>query len=709
MKAILLTFILTSGIFGGETLNQTIDSVMTMEWNVLDNEWIQIRLLCKIKLGYCSIGLRSSMTNCDMFAALTDGENISLIDYWSRDHGTPRDDISEGGTEDIVKVSGGVDASGNIDITFKRKLNTGDKYDQQIYPDIKGNICWGYRNNHRGWTEHTNYGDAGFAWASTKANMYFSSTKDTKYNHGVAMSVSWSCLAVIGIFVSRYFKYTSWWIYIHTIPLLIASLITIISSSNIYKDDQYPTETISEQTLDHSRIGMIMSSIVIAQCIFGMMYSYFKIFTKNVQALTFMVRAHKVIGYALLIIGLINCFKGWDIYNGKTGIGLTILGYVITVVAFIGFDVYQIFFKNRRQPASPKLPITTHSAAMEMIANGSKLMFADDMVLDVGGFMLSHPGGSFMISECIGEDTGKYMVGCSSYGGAILPYTHSNKAFSYFKNLAISRIPTPEGYLYSPTNNNHNQMEFALVSKKALNDSTFLIYLKSDDFKMAVHCQDPSWIGKHFMILHSTRLKTVRRYYSTMFVDLIEWSTEIGLTQSVERVERVDDGLVKFIYKVYPGGYMTNHMNSLNIGEVLNIKGPYGPGLMLSIMEGNYLAFGGGTGLVPFLDLIYYAWKVGCNENKFKLTVFAFFRSWKDGFALDLLEKMRDTISPPWLKIHILLDDNVEQTKQIPELVKSYLDKEVTYAWICGPSGFNRYYHGFLLKNGVEKSKIILM
>lgn len=706
MKSILAVLMLIVGVLGGETLTQDIDSVMTLEWNILDSEWIQIHLLCKIQLGYCSIGLRSSMTDCDMFAALTDGENVSLIDYWSRDHGTPLTDIDEGGLEDIIYVTGGLDTSGNIDVTFKRKLDTGDKYDQEIFPDARGNICWGYRNNREGWLEHTEYGDAGFTWATTKGNMYFSSSKESKYDHGVAMSVGWSCLAVIGIFASRYFKYTSWWIYVHVVPLLTASLITIISSSLLYKDDQYSTISMSEKTFDHSRIGMIMSSIVIAQCIFGCMYSYFKIFTKNVQALTILARAHKVIGYTLLILGLINCLKGWDIYKGRAGIVLTILGFILTVLLFGGLEIYQVFFKNRRLPASHKLPVITHSTAMEMIANGSKIMFADDMVLDVAGFILSHPGGSFMISECLGEDTGKYMVGCSSYGGAILPYTHTDKAFSYFKSLAIGCIPTPDGYLHSPTNSNKNVMQFTLVSKKSLNDSTFLIHLKSDEFKMASQCQDPSWIGKHFMVLHSSRFKTVRRYYSTMFVDLIEWSAELGLTQ---RVDRTEDGYVKFIYKVYPGGYMTNHMNSLNPGEVLDIKGPFGPGLMLSKIEGNYLAFGGGTGLVPFLDIIYYAWKIGCSEEKFKLTVFAFFRSWKDGFALDILEKMRDTIKPSWLQIHILLDDNPEQMKQIPELIKGYLEKEVTSAWICGPSGFNRYYHGFLLKNGVERSKVIMM
>ena len=50
---------------------------------------------------------------------------------------------------------------------------------------------------------------------------------------------------------------------------------------------------------------------------------------------------------------------------------------------------------------------------------------------------------------------------------------------------------------------------------------------------------------------------------------------------------------------------MTGFLNSLKNGEILNIEGPLGPGLLLEILKGNFIAFAGGTGLVPFLDLIY--------------------------------------------------------------------------------------------------------
>ncbi|OMJ89737.1 hypothetical protein SteCoe_8002 [Stentor coeruleus] len=717
MKIVLLIFWLASHVYAVETLSQKIDSVMTMEWTIEDTTWIKIRLLCQVQLGYCSIGLRSSMTNCDMFAAITDGTSVFLVDYWSRNHNTPKTDINEGGTEDIIYVSGGLNATGNIDVTFKRKLSTGDSYDQDILTDVKGNICWGYRNNRAGWTQHTSFGDAGFVWASTAANVYFQASNDSKKNHGIVMSIAWGCLAVIGIFACRYFKFSSLWIYIHSFFLLATSLLTIISSSVIFKDDAYPYSTLTDETNTHSRLGMILSSLVIAECIFGMLSSYFKIFTKNVQATTLINRLHKVVGYALLICGLINCWKGWVIYGDGLGKILTILGFIAAGALFVTFEIYQIFVRNgRRNPLRYIFSCTgnttpgnlmdmTHLSAIEQVKNGKKLMFYDDLVLEVGHFALSHPGGSFMISNCYGEDTGKYMVGCSSYGGSLLPYTHSLKAFSYLTNLAIARIPYPEGYIINQTNEPQNLMQFMLATKIPLNEHTFLASFKSNEFKMSRTCLDPLWIGKHFMVCFKKGCcNVVKRYYSSVFVNVNEWAVELGLVGTSERNE---DGLVKLIFKAYPGGAMTGHLNEIKAGQVVIMKGPLGPGLMLQSFEGNYMAFAGGTGLVPFLDLVYMAWKCLQKGQNFFLTLFVSFRTWKDGFALEILQKMQE-IAENWFRVYLLTDESKDK-ENIPNIIIEGLKKGVTAAWICGPSGYNRHYADFLAKNGLDKNKIIVM
>ena len=98
------------------------------------------------------------MTDCDMFAALTNGKTVTLQDYWSRDHSTPKTDAKEGGQNNLIYISGGLDEDNNIDITFKRKLVTNDEYDQDIFPDIHAQITWAYLDDKLGWKEHSEFG-----------------------------------------------------------------------------------------------------------------------------------------------------------------------------------------------------------------------------------------------------------------------------------------------------------------------------------------------------------------------------------------------------------------------------------------------------------------------------------------------------------------------------------------------------------------------
>jgi membrane protein YdbS with pleckstrin-like domain len=94
------------------------------------------------------------------------------------------------------------------------------------------------------------------------------------------MSLAWACSATVGIGVARHFKQYWWWFYIHFLCLMFSSIATLITSANLFKDDKYPYETVSDDTFLHSRVGMLLASLVIGQVVFGMATSYFKIYQK---------------------------------------------------------------------------------------------------------------------------------------------------------------------------------------------------------------------------------------------------------------------------------------------------------------------------------------------------------------------------------------------------------------------------------------------
>lgn len=222
---------------------------------------------------------------------------------------------------------------------------------------------------------------------------------------------------------------------------------------------------------------------------------------------------------------------------------------------------------------------------------------------------------------------------------------------------------------------------------------------------MASSCLSATWLGKHFLIITRKHLKYTRRYYSSLFVNLNEWAGELGLSTKSE--EYKSDGAIKFIVKIYPYGKMTSFLDKLNTGLDLRIKGPLGPGLMLNDLVGNFVAIAGGTGLVPFLDLVYMAQKkVDRNSKEFKLALFVFFKTWKDGFGLEILEAVQKSVS--WLTLHIITDENPKKSES-KSIIQSILQSPKDLIWICGPSGFNRTYHSLSLSCNQDPLKIILM
>ena len=652
------------------------------------------------------------MQSSDIYGFFVTDSKITIQDYWCPGYYSIIPDEDQGGSNSITLISSLLE-SDSFQVVFKRRLNTGDSFDKAITPNQKSSIIWAYvktsGTSYHGSDRCNFYLVMGELTWSTSGSSNFeiieSSDDDDSKRHGVIMTFAWGPLAGIGIFVARHFKSRSWWFYVHFLCLFACSIITIASSTGQYDHKERSYEYFDDDALGHSRIGLALTSLVIAQVLFGMLTSYTKIFTKSTQLTILLMRAHKLIGYCMFIAGLRNVYSGWDIY-GEIKSSMIII-YTIIAVAFVTAELIQIFYRNKLKNPSKKLAIMSHFDVIEEVKKGRKLMFADDLVIDVGHFYRAHPGGSFMLVESLGEDTGKYMVGCSSYGGTLNPYAHSDKAFSMLPELAIGRIESPPGYLKMPSDFDDVFMDFLVHSTEPLNQHTYMIHLTCSDVTVNNKCKDPSWLGKHFMVTYKEKLSIVKRYYSALFSDYRKWTGNELVDASFETQQDETKNMLKLIFKVYQGGKMTQHLNKLNPGSLIKIKGPLGPGLLLKTLKGKFLALAGGTGLVPFLDLVSIAWKqFGSSSNEFSFTLYVFFRTREDGFALEELKSVADGCN--WLDLNIITDEHKDK-KGIPNQIKSKIENGVDLAWVCGPSGFNRYYSDTLKSFGLDRFKIIVM
>jgi hypothetical protein len=514
------------------------------------------------------------------------------------------------------------------------------------------------------------------------------------------MTIAWGLLATIGIISARYFKAYPWWIILHVLSFLATSILTIYSSSSAYKAEKSIYQHFDDDRVLHSRTGHFLAALVIGQTIFGIMGSCFKIFTRNTTVTLMLLKIHRFVGYVMFIVGLRNLYVGWDL-NTKDRKEFMIIIYVIVPVLFVALEVYQKVFRNKTSLPSEKLKEMNHFEVMEMVREGKKIMFADEFVVNVSHFYKSHPGGSFMINRTVGEDAGKYMVGCSSYGNSYNAYSHSEEAFSMLKSLAIGKISKIPEFLVPLKSQESIYMTFSVTQKKNLNHHTRMLYISSPDFKVSESCKEPQWLGKHFMFIFKRKFDWIKRYYSCIFTDFTESSDP--LQETTER----SSGMLKFVFKVYPDGKMTNYLESLNEGDQVMIRGPLGPGLLLQELSGTFLALAGGTGLVPFIDLVEMAYeKFGNTAEDFHLNMFVFFKSFQDGFALERLKELAENAK--WLEL-LIVTDELPNKNDVRNIIKGLASSNFDLAWICGPSGFNRSYKKLLRKAGLPKDKIILM
>jgi len=141
-----------SGYSGGE---------MEISWRN-DGENLYMALSGETE-GWLSIGFDPLewMKDADMIlTAVEDGEAIVLDEYSSGNYGPHEDDTFFGGTYDILE-SGGSEDEGRTVVEFRRRLDTGDEFDEALSPGQSVSIIWAMADSDSRYMKHNvAYGEA---------------------------------------------------------------------------------------------------------------------------------------------------------------------------------------------------------------------------------------------------------------------------------------------------------------------------------------------------------------------------------------------------------------------------------------------------------------------------------------------------------------------------------------------------------------------
>ena len=123
-----------------------------------DGQYIYIGMKARTT-GWVAVAIQpgSRMKNADIMLGFVQGDKTTVYDQFSNvDYGLHPHDTELGGTYDILEFAG-KEEGGYTTIELKRKLDTGDKYDNILIKG-KNQVLWSYGLNDSTTSKHINRG-----------------------------------------------------------------------------------------------------------------------------------------------------------------------------------------------------------------------------------------------------------------------------------------------------------------------------------------------------------------------------------------------------------------------------------------------------------------------------------------------------------------------------------------------------------------------
>ena len=290
----------------------------------------------------------------------------------------------------------------------------------------------------------------------------------------------------------------------------------------------------------------------------------------------------------------------------------------LAVVNCLGFwgtlAVAECFYRCRLAREDPFTKVSATMSEKEffdLVGRGRKLVILDEFVLDVASYISWHPGGKFVFTHNIGQDISKFFHGGYSLEDNLGPrpaagHKHSNVARQVVNSLIIAQFQKEK------------QVQSTLCrlvdsESHMLNRTTKVLYLQEATGKIVPNFKPfypgLSMLGKHFLVRVLTGTKPARHYTvcnvmrPKVYQALVRALNEGSAGNLVSLLTTQDENRIALTIKNYnqPTGLSEKFFDRLP--QTFEVKGPMGKPLGIET-SGTYVCFAGGTGLLPFMDLI---------------------------------------------------------------------------------------------------------
>lgn len=493
--------------------------------------------------------------------------------------------------------------------------------------------------------------------------------------HAITMMVFWMFLAPIGIFVARYMKTRTWRLVTHisimgaVAGLMIPILVGVEASVGA-----------TDKSAEHAVIGLSLTGIVLPMFLAGRI-RMLKLQGVKVGRRTARIAFafHKFTGYCILFASWYNCYAGLiRISPEDSNLTLVLfssvsLGYDVPVfgfikdhlfvpyiafvcLVFVAAEIHKlrlngVFHENKLKEVKDGKSIwddqddvdlfeeMTMDKFLELTRLGSNLCIIDGRILDISGFIDSHPGGRDMLKTVAGSDITDEIAGLRAIEG--FRHAHSYFALQKMKSLVIAVLVPEDLTKHKPIllpsavlagNGNVQDAENPLQAVE-INSKPLFRRARILDVRFVTPFDEISEANKPVVmlclavpkvadcissntafILPSSCFKfrvvnpwgsTFEAYYTP--VKLLKSASDQGGRGSVSVKE--DENVYEFLISLRPGGQISKASLEWKIGKALAVQGPsINPKVLQSLASITsstvVTLFAAGTGIAPMLQLL---------------------------------------------------------------------------------------------------------
>jgi ferredoxin-NADP reductase len=248
-----------------------------------------------------------------------------------------------------------------------------------------------------------------------------------------------------------------------------------------------------------------------------------------------------------------------------------------------------------------KLKALSWGAICESVQNGASLLVIEGIVYDVKRWILVHPGGQRVLTACMGTDAAGLFLGDDSHHHSEFPtHKHSEAAMQKLATLAVARVESLSGVA-------DTRFRYVkLVERNSEASGSILVTFDSVGAAIPIrfacaaeqHTNDPAVDGEMLIM-------------PGQYVQIKTQSSQHGAISRPYTMLPPEDtsqsSLFSLNVKCYSNGKMSSHLNSMALGGIIKVRGPFGrpmeaggtsPPLVILVAAG--------SGITPMLQWLHY-------------------------------------------------------------------------------------------------------